>query len=112
LFKESTHFLSGILGDVVYSDTFREKLEFDMEGKVPPGSAVTVAELRLFKKLPNIPNKDDAMLYNNGHPRNNRAQRRGNRRKSVKKVKHARVSIYHTIQQQNGKEKSNLIDSR
>ncbi|KFQ36206.1 Left-right determination factor 2, partial [Mesitornis unicolor] len=43
--------IPGNTGEVLYSDTtMRQNLVFDMEGRIPKNSEVTMAELKLFKK--------------------------------------------------------------
>ncbi|KAF7254686.1 Left-right determination factor 2 [Varanus komodoensis] len=81
-----------ISGDILYSDTTRQNLIFDMEGRIPENSEVTMAELKLFKKplerkhLPSRP--------------------------SQRPVLNARVSVYLVQHQENGTNRTSLIDSR
>ncbi|XP_062345311.1 left-right determination factor 1-like [Cinclus cinclus] len=87
--------LRGIPGhtEVLYSDTTtRQKLMFDMEGRIPKNSEVTMAELKLFKKpldRANLPAKQPH-----------------------RPVSNARVSVYWVQQQHDGTNKTSLIDSR
>nr|XP_020642297.1 left-right determination factor 1 [Pogona vitticeps] len=81
-----------ILGDVLYSDTTRQSLMFDMEGRIPENSEVTMAELKLFKKpleMKHLPS-----------------------RQSQKPVTNARVSVYWVELGDNGTNRTSLIDSR
>ncbi|NXG63280.1 LFTY2 factor, partial [Hemiprocne comata] len=80
-------------GGVLYSDTtMRQNLIFDMEGRIPKNSEVTMAELKLFKKpldRANLPAR---------HPH--------------RPVSNARVSVYWVHRQQDGTNRTSLIDSR
>ncbi|NXR41647.1 LFTY2 factor, partial [Zosterops hypoxanthus] len=80
-------------GEVLYSDTTtRQKLMFDMEGRIPKNSEVTMAELKLFKKpldRANLPAKQ-----------------------SHRPVSNARVSVYWVQRQHDGANRTSLIDSR
>uniref|UniRef100_A0A8D2LK47 TGF-beta family profile domain-containing protein n=1 Tax=Varanus komodoensis TaxID=61221 RepID=A0A8D2LK47_VARKO len=83
----------GLLLDLIaFSDTTRQNLIFDMEGRIPENSEVTMAELKLFKKplerkhLPSRP--------------------------SQRPVLNARVSVYLVQHQENGTNRTSLIDSR
>nr|XP_060610164.1 left-right determination factor 1 isoform X2 [Anolis sagrei ordinatus] len=81
-----------IPGDVLYSDATRQKLIFDMEGRIPENSEVTMAELKLFKKpveMKHLPI-----------------------RPSQRPVMNARVSVYWVQLQDNGTNRTSLIDSR
>ncbi|NXC04498.1 LFTY1 factor, partial [Orthonyx spaldingii] len=84
---------TGMAGEVLYSDTTtRQKLVFDMEGRIPKNSEVTMAELKLFKKpldRANLPAKQ-----------------------SHRPVSNARVSVYWVQQQHDGTNRTSLIDSR
>uniref|UniRef100_A0A8C3MCB1 Left-right determination factor 1 n=1 Tax=Geospiza parvula TaxID=87175 RepID=A0A8C3MCB1_GEOPR len=86
--------LRGIPGyTVLYSDTTtRQKLVFDMEGRIPKNSEVTMAELKLFKKP-----VDRANLP---------------ARQSHRPVSNARVSVYWVQQQHDGTNSTSLVDSR
>ncbi|XP_028943353.1 left-right determination factor 2 [Antrostomus carolinensis] len=87
--------LRGIPGntEVLYSEsTMRQKLIFDMEGRIPKNSEVTMAELKLFKKP-----VDRANLP---------------ARQSHRAVSSARVSVYWVQRQQDGTNRTSLIDSR
>ncbi|NXO87616.1 LFTY2 factor, partial [Sitta europaea] len=81
------------LTEVLYSGTTtRQKLMFDMEGRIPKNSEVTMAELKLFKKpldRANLPAKQ-----------------------SHRPVSNARVSVYWVQQQHDGTNRTSLIDSR
>ncbi|XP_039573062.1 left-right determination factor 1 [Passer montanus] len=85
--------IPGHTGEVLYSDTAtRQKLMFDMEGRIPKNSEVTMAELKLFKKpldRTNLP-----------------------ARQSHRPVSNARVSVYWVQQQHDGTNSTSLIDSR
>ncbi|NWT18224.1 LFTY2 factor, partial [Vireo altiloquus] len=85
--------IPGHTGEVLYSDTTtRQKLMFDMEGRIPKNSEVTMAELKLFKKpldRANLPAKQ-----------------------SHRPVSNARVSVYWVQQQHDGINRTSLIDSR
>nr|XP_039259433.1 left-right determination factor 2-like [Styela clava] len=110
----SVHQNPGIQGDIVYTDPYREKLEFEMEGRIPTGTVVTMAELRLFKKLPNLsgnlPTDSSAdRLYRNAHPSTFLRNHPG---RYQKPVRHARVSIYHSLKHPDGTQTSTLVDSR
>ncbi|XP_023694524.2 left-right determination factor 2-like [Paramormyrops kingsleyae] len=81
-----------ISGEVMYSDTTRQRLVFDMEARIPENSEVTMAELKLFKKAPrklSIPEK-----------------------KNHRPVNNARVSIYWLEVLENGSNRTSLVDSR
>ncbi|NWR20039.1 LFTY2 factor, partial [Emberiza fucata] len=85
--------IPGHTGDVLYSDTTtRQKLVFDMEGRIPKNSEVTMAELKLYKKP-----VDRANLP---------------ARQSHRPVSNARVSVYWVQQQHDGTNSTSLIDSR
>ncbi|XP_074025130.1 left-right determination factor 1-like [Numenius arquata] len=87
--------LRGIPGHatVLSSDTTtRQNLIFDMEGRIPQNSEVTMAELKLFKKpleRANLPAKQ-----------------------SPRPVSNARVSVYWVQRQHDGTNRTSLIDSR
>ncbi|NXM85104.1 LFTY2 factor, partial [Oenanthe oenanthe] len=85
--------IPGHTGEVLYSDTTtRQKLMFDMEGRIPKNSEVTMAELKLFKKpldRANLPAKQ-----------------------SHRPVSNARVSVYWVQRQHDGTNRTSLIDSR
>ncbi|NWX29172.1 LFTY2 factor, partial [Notiomystis cincta] len=85
--------IPGHTGEVLYSDTTtRQKLMFDMEGRIPKNSEVTMAELKLFKKpldRANLPAKQ-----------------------SHRPVSNARVSVYWVQQQHDGTNRTSLVDSR
>ncbi|NXG99122.1 LFTY2 factor, partial [Loxia leucoptera] len=84
---------TGMTGEILYSDTTtRQKLMFDMEGRIPKNSEVTMAELKLFKKP-----VDRAKLP---------------ARQSLRPVSNARVSVYWVQQQHDGTNSTSLIDSR
>ncbi|XP_035177327.1 left-right determination factor 2-like [Oxyura jamaicensis] len=81
-----------IWGDVLYPDPTRQNLVFDMEGRIPMNSEVTMAELKLFKKpldRANLPAKQ-----------------------SHRPVSNARVSVYWVQRQHDGTNRTSLIDSR
>ncbi|NXV69231.1 LFTY2 factor, partial [Molothrus ater] len=85
--------IPGHTGEVLHSDTTtRQKLMFDMEGRIPKNSEVTMAELKLFKKP-----VDRASLP---------------ARQSHRPVSNARVSVYWVQQQHDGTNSTSLIDSR
>ncbi|XP_039197652.1 left-right determination factor 2-like [Crotalus tigris] len=81
-----------ISGDILYSDTTRQNLIFDMEGRIPENSEVTMAELKLFKKP----------LEKKHLPS----------RQSQRPVMNARVTVYWVQLQDNGTNRTSLIDSR
>ncbi|XP_065691923.1 left-right determination factor 2-like [Patagioenas fasciata] len=87
--------LRGIPGNAEFlrSDTTtRQNLIFDMEGRIPKNSEVTMAELKLFKKpldRANLPAK---------HPH--------------RPVSNARVSVYWVQRQHDGTNRTSLVDSR
>lgn len=81
-----------IAGEVLYSDTTRQNLVFDMEGRIPENSEVTMAELKLFKKPLNRTN----IPYKQSH----------------RPVTNARVSVYWVQCQADGTNRTSLIDSR
>ncbi|XP_054676767.1 left-right determination factor 2-like [Grus americana] len=84
---------TGMAGEVFYSDTTtRQNLIFDMEGRIPKNSEVTMAELKLFKKP-----LDGAHLP---------------AKQSHRPVSNARVSVYWVQRQQDGTNRTSLIDSR
>ncbi|KAM6279695.1 left-right determination factor 2-like [Porphyrio hochstetteri] len=84
---------TGIAGKVLYSDTTtRQNLIFDLEGRIPKNSEVTMAELKLFKKP-----LDRASLP---------------AKQSHRPVSNARVSVYWVQRQQDGTNRTSLIDSR
>uniref|UniRef100_A0A8C8SGS3 TGF-beta family profile domain-containing protein n=1 Tax=Pelusios castaneus TaxID=367368 RepID=A0A8C8SGS3_9SAUR len=96
MFKRFASFLfpmkTDIAGEVLYSDATRQNLVFDMEGRIPENSEVTMAELKLFKKpldRRNMPTKQ-----------------------SHRPVTNARVSVYWVQIQADGTNRSSLIDSR
>ncbi|ETE58864.1 Left-right determination factor 2, partial [Ophiophagus hannah] len=84
--------LPSISGDILYSDTTRQNLIFDMEGRIPENSEVTMAELKLFKKP-----------LEKKHLPSRQAQR---------PVMNARVTVYWVQPQDNGTNRTSLIDSR
>ncbi|NXD78794.1 LFTY2 factor, partial [Halcyon senegalensis] len=85
--------IPGNAGGVLSSDTtMRQNLIFDMEGRIPKNSEVTMAELKLFKKpldRANLPAKQ-----------------------SHRPVSNARVSVYWVQRQHDGTNRTSLIDSR
>jgi len=83
-----------------------------MEGKIPERSSITVAQLRLFKKLPNFNRLNPRTYHSRLAPYNNRHSENSSPSWRPSTVKHARVSVYHTLIQEDGSEKSDLIDSR
>ncbi|XP_054146489.1 left-right determination factor 2-like [Melozone crissalis] len=84
---------TGMAGEVLYTDTTtRQRLVFDMEGRIPKNNEVTMAELKLFKKP-----VDRAKLP---------------ARQSHRPVSNARVSVYCVQQQHDGTNSTSLIDSR
>ncbi|NWY61707.1 LFTY2 factor, partial [Chionis minor] len=85
--------IPGTAGEVLHSDTTtRQNLIFDMEGRIPKNSEVTMAELKLFKKP-----LDRANLP---------------ARQSHRPVSNARVSVYWVQRQHDGTNRTSLIDSR
>uniref|UniRef100_A0A674JED4 Left-right determination factor 2-like n=1 Tax=Terrapene triunguis TaxID=2587831 RepID=A0A674JED4_9SAUR len=85
--------LADIAGEVLYSDTTRQNLVFDMEGRIPENSEVTMAELKLFKKPLNRTNMPTT-------------------KQSHRPVTNARVSVYWVQIQADGTNRTSLIDSR
>ncbi|NXI36647.1 LFTY2 factor, partial [Galbula dea] len=84
---------TGMAGEVLYSDTTtRQNLVFDMKGRIPKNSEVTMAELKLFKKP-----LDRAHLP---------------ARQSHRPVSNARVSVYWVQRQLDGTNRTSLVDSR
>lgn len=81
-----------VSGEVMYSDTHRQRLVFDMETRIPENSEVTLAELKLFKTAPKKYPK----------PEN----------KNRRPVNNARVSIYWVNILENGSNHTSLVDSR
>ncbi|XP_069092278.1 left-right determination factor 2-like [Pleurodeles waltl] len=81
-----------ISGDVLYSDASRQTLVFDMEALIPENSEVTMAELKLFKKPPNRLSMPDRRYH--------------------RMVNNARVSVYWVEAQEDGGNRTSLIDSR
>ncbi|NWW15061.1 LFTY2 factor, partial [Falcunculus frontatus] len=85
--------IPGHTGEVLYSDTTtRQKLMFDMEGRIPKNSEVTMAELKLFKKP-----LDRADLP---------------AKQPHRPVSNARVSVYWVQRLHDGANRTSLIDSR
>ncbi|KAH1173730.1 left-right determination factor 2-like [Mauremys mutica] len=82
-----------IAGEVLYSDTTRQNLVFDMEGRIPENSEVTMAELKLFKKPLNRTNMPTT-------------------KQPHRPVTNARVSVYWVQIQVDGTNRTSLIDSR
>lgn len=85
-------FVSTSWTEVFYSDPMRQNFIFDMEGRIPKNSEVTMAELKLFKKpldRVNLP-----------------------ARQPHRPVSNARVSIYWVQRQHDGTNRTSLIDSR
>ncbi|XP_026871765.2 lefty1 isoform X1 [Electrophorus electricus] len=81
-----------ISGDFVYSDTRRQGVVFEMHSRIPENSEVTMAELKLYKKAPH--------------------KRSAPERKGQRPVNNARVSIYWVDVQENGSNRTSLVDSR
>lgn len=81
-----------ISGEIMYSDTTRQRLSFDMDSRIPHNSEVTMAELKLYKtsayKMPLL------------------------QKRSHRPIKNARVSIYWVETLKNGKNRTSLVDSR
>uniref|UniRef100_A0A8C5WWF8 TGF-beta family profile domain-containing protein n=1 Tax=Laticauda laticaudata TaxID=8630 RepID=A0A8C5WWF8_LATLA len=84
--------LRGVPGNAGKLDTTRQNLIFDMEGRIPENSEVTMAELKLFKKP-----------LEKKHLPSRQAQR---------PVMNARVTVYWVQPQDNGTNRTSLIDSR
>ncbi|KAL4630441.1 left-right determination factor 2-like isoform X1 [Arapaima gigas] len=100
--RRSTPSLAGILrgitrntdltGKVMYSDSTRQQLVFNMEARIPERTEVTMAELKLFKTAPRrTPNPQ---------------------RKHHRPIHNARVSIYWVDVLENGSNRTSLVDSR
>ncbi|XP_072266574.1 left-right determination factor 2-like [Pyxicephalus adspersus] len=81
-----------IAGEVLYSDSTKLSLVFAMDSRVPQNSEVTMAELKLFKLPPTTRVMPD--------------------RHSHRPVNNARVSIYHVEVQNDGSNRTSLVDSR
>ncbi|KFP10555.1 Left-right determination factor 1, partial [Egretta garzetta] len=85
---------AGMAGGALYSDTTtRQNLIFDMEGRIPKNSEVTMAELKLFKKpldRANLPARQSHRPI----------------------ISNARVSVYWVQQQHDGTNRTSLVDSR
>ncbi|XP_053568764.1 left-right determination factor 2-like [Bombina bombina] len=81
-----------ISGEVLYSDTTKQTLVFEMEARIPDNSEVTMAELKLFKISPNLFNAPDRRLH--------------------RPVTNARVSVYYVEILADGTNRTSLIDSR
>ncbi|NXA37813.1 LFTY2 factor, partial [Eudromia elegans] len=84
--------IPGNAGEVLYSDTTRQNLVFDMEGRIPRNSEVTMAELKLFKK----PLDRSSLPARHSH----------------RPVSNARVSVYWVQRLLDGSNRTSLIDSR
>ncbi|NWH63886.1 LFTY2 factor, partial [Geococcyx californianus] len=85
--------IPGNAGEILYSaSATRQILVFDMEGRIPKNSEVTMAELKLFKKP-----LTRAILP---------------ARQSHRSVSNARVSVYWVHPQHDGTNRTSLIDSR
>ncbi|KAK1171410.1 left-right determination factor 2-like [Acipenser oxyrinchus oxyrinchus] len=81
-----------ISGEILYSDTTRQRMVFDMEARIPENSEVTMAELKLFKKAPKkLPLPD---------------------KRSHRPVNNARVSVYWVEILADGSNRTSLVDSR
>ncbi|XP_063049355.1 left-right determination factor 2-like [Engraulis encrasicolus] len=87
------HGSADISGDVVYSDTTRQHLTFDMSSRIPGNSEVTMAELKLFR----TPARHAPLQV---------------QKRSARPVKNARVSIYWVHALKGGKNTTSLVDSR
>ncbi|KAB5539656.1 hypothetical protein PHYPO_G00091520 [Pangasianodon hypophthalmus] len=81
-----------ISGELVYSDTTRQRVVFEMNSRIPANSEVTMAELKLYKKAPH--------------------KRSMPERKGQRPVNNARVSIYWVEVLGNGSNRTSLVDSR
>nr|NP_001071997.1 transforming growth factor beta superfamily signaling ligand precursor [Ciona intestinalis]BAE06534.1 transforming growth factor beta superfamily signaling ligand [Ciona intestinalis] len=108
----NVHQKTGIEGDVIYSDTFREQLKFDMEGKIPDKTTITMAELRLFKKLPNHSRLGAYTVKHRATSGSRNDVERPSVRRSPQVIRHARVSIHHSLPLPNGDVITELVDSR
>lgn len=85
-----------------------------MDGRIPRGTVVTMAELRLFKKVADFEKlhwigRRQRRRYRNLHPS---VFLRNHPGRFMKPVRHARVSIYHNLFNPDGTVKSTLVDSR
>ncbi|XP_048083752.1 left-right determination factor 2-like [Alosa alosa] len=85
------HGSADISGEVMYSDTTRQRLSFGMDSRIPENSEVTMAELKLYKTSRKMP-----ILQ----------------KKSNRPIKNARVSIYWVETLANAKNRTSLVDSR
>ncbi|KAM4693047.1 left-right determination factor 1 [Discoglossus pictus] len=81
-----------ISGEVLYSDSSKQTLVFNMESRIPENSEVTMAELKLFKKTPNMMDLPDRRFH--------------------RPVNNARVSVYYVEILKDGTNRSSLVDSR
>ncbi|XP_010140370.1 PREDICTED: left-right determination factor 1-like [Buceros rhinoceros silvestris] len=86
--------LRGIPGnaEALSGTTTRQNLIFDMEGRIPKNSEVTMAELKLFKKPLDRANLPAKQFH--------------------RPVSNARVSVYWVQRQHDGTNRTSLIDSR
>lgn len=85
-------FLTDITGEIMYSDTTRQRLVFDMESRLQENTEVTMAELKLFQTAAQNPSKPE--------------------RRHHRPINNARVSIYWVEVLGNGSNRTSLIDSR
>ncbi|XP_056624640.1 lefty2 isoform X1 [Triplophysa dalaica] len=81
-----------ITGEVMYSDTTRQRLVFDMEDRLQENTEVTMAELKLFQTVVQSPSKPE--------------------RRHHRPINNARVSIYWVEVLGNGSNRTSLVDSR
>ncbi|XP_030623610.1 lefty2 [Chanos chanos] len=86
------HGSADIEGEIMYSDTTRQRLAFDMEARIRDNSEVTMAELKLYKTAP--------------------PQMSLTAKKSHRPVNNARVSIYWVEVSATGSNRTSLVDSR
>ncbi|KAL2098589.1 hypothetical protein ACEWY4_005069 [Coilia grayii] len=86
------HGSADISGEIVYSDTTRQHLSFDMDSRIPDNSEVNMAELKLFR----TPKRQMPVVQ----------------KRSGRPIKNARVSIYWVDTLKNGKNRTSIVDSR
>ncbi|KFO93424.1 Left-right determination factor 1, partial [Buceros rhinoceros silvestris] len=84
--------IPGNAGEALSGTTTRQNLIFDMEGRIPKNSEVTMAELKLFKKPLDRANLPAKQFH--------------------RPVSNARVSVYWVQRQHDGTNRTSLIDSR
>ncbi|XP_063775920.1 left-right determination factor 1-like [Pseudophryne corroboree] len=81
-----------IFGEVLFSDSSKQTLVFEMISRIPQNSEVTMAELKLFKQPPNTMELPDRRFH--------------------RPVTNARVSVYYVEVMRDGSNRTSLVDSR